>query len=700
MKNFLKLGILIIYICSNINGQNNLTEQDMLVLKEPCDNMMKSYLTNIIDGQFAVRDSLLATLKTRSDWDKWSQTIRDSMMSWTGPLPGRTALNARITGRLERKDYIVEKILFESRPDYYVSANLYLPKNIAGPLPAHLNVIGHAQIGKADERYQRMSVAQVKNGFVVLTIDQLGQGERGMLSSHRIIGTQAFLSGTHLFNYMVWDVIRAIDYLTSRPEVDASKIGMTGSSGGGMMTTYILPFEDRVSIAVPVCNPNTWSYRVHADLATDHEQVFFGAFEGGIDPRGDPLFTHVPKPLLLNTTTDDPLNPPVGVWDLNTWLYKCYSAHGSPEKLSTTMVKAGHDYNREQREITYSWMLRWTGNNITDFFEKEGLLEREEDLWATSGGSVYNEPESIETHKLVLDYLNEHKAEIKVLRTVDEISNHKIEMAGLIETVLNTNFNEVSAKYYQQGNKISEEIKITSYIIEPEPGIVLPGVLMEQGTGRGNNDVILYLHEEGKSAILKDISLVKKILSRGYRIFAVDLRGIGETYPDMSGKFWDFLAGKPIFGQRIRDVLTIVEWLKGEDMNAAEIKLWGTGMGALYGAFSGIFTEDISGFLLERSLLSFESIVQVRNPGYNQEILLPGILKKFDMPQIYQALSPRPVSVINPLLGDKTPASEKDYKVIDQPVANTYVVLSNKDAWRITHMNDEEREEYLLSLFN
>lgn len=700
MKILIKLGILVLCLCNNNYGQNNLTEQDILVLQEPCDTMVKSYLANITDRQFAVRDSILSTLKSRSDWDRWSQTIRDSMLSWTGPLPERTALNARITGRLERKDYIVEKILFESRPDYYVSANLYLPKNINAPLPAHLNVIGHAQIGKADERYQRMSIAQVKNGFVVLTIDQLGQGERGMLSSHRIIGTQAFLSGTHLFNFMVWDVIRAIDYLASRPEVDASKIGMTGSSGGGMMTTYILPFEDRISVAVPACNPNTWSYRVHADLATDHEQVFFGAFESSIDPRGDPLFTHVPRPLLLNTTTDDPLNPPGGVWDLNTWLYKCYSAHRSPERLSTTMVKAGHDYNREQREITYSWMLRWIGNNSTNFLEKDGLLEKEEDLWAASGGSVYNEPESIETHKLVLDYLNEHKAEIKVLRTLDEISNHKIEMAALIETVLNTNFDDVSVGYHQQGNKISENIKIASYIIEPEPGILLPGVLMEQGTAIANNDVILYLHEEGKSAILKDICLVKKLLSRGYRIFAVDLRGTGETSPGLSEKFWDFLAGKPIFGQRIRDILTIVEWLKGEDMNAGDIKLWGIGMGALYGAFSGIFTEDISGFLLERSLLSFESIVRVKNPGYNQEILLPGILKKFDMPQIYQALSPRPVSVINPLLGDKTPASEKDYKVIDQPVANTYAVLSNKDAWRITDMNYEAREEYLISLFN
>ena len=192
-------------------------------------------------------------------------------------------MNARITGHLDRGEYIIEKIIFESRPNFPVSANLYLPKNLSSPRPAILNVTGHNNDGKAAEKTQRICIAQVKKGFVSLAIDGLGQGERKIYNvpvgiSHQIIGTQAFISGTHIFNFMVWDAIRAIDYLVSRDEVDAQKIGITGSSGGGMMSTYILPFEDRIYISVPVCNPNTWSYRVHANLATDHEQIFFGAF--------------------------------------------------------------------------------------------------------------------------------------------------------------------------------------------------------------------------------------------------------------------------------------------------------------------------------------------------------------------------------------------------------------------------------------
>ena len=82
--------------------------------------MMRDYLTDLVDRQFSVRDSLLSTLKSADDWDARSQTIRDSVISWTGPLPGRTPVNGRVTGQLDRGEYVVEKIIFESRPGFPV----------------------------------------------------------------------------------------------------------------------------------------------------------------------------------------------------------------------------------------------------------------------------------------------------------------------------------------------------------------------------------------------------------------------------------------------------------------------------------------------------------------------------------------------------------------------------------------------------
>ena len=707
MKRIINIILLSICIYVCLSGQSNLTPGDLMVLKEPANNMMKSYLTQLINKQFQYRDSILSTLKTANDWSMRAETIRNSMASWTGAFPNRTPLNARITGRIEHENYIIEKILFESRPAYLVSANLYLPKNFNFPRPALLNVIGHTPLGKSDERYQKISISLAQKGFVVLTFDGLGQGERIVNdyssygtppgNAHEILGIQAFLSGTHIFNLMVWDAIRAVDYLISRSEVDPEQICITGSSGGGMMSTYILPFDNRIKISVPTCNPNTWNYRVQAGLGTDHEQVFFGAFASGIDPRGDPLFTHVPKPLLLNTTSKDILNPPQGVWELNTWLFKAYSAYGVPEKVSTTMVNAGHDYNKEQREITYSWLIRWTGGKTSDMLENPNIsIEKDSVLWAANDGSVFNESGSVYGHDLILRYLMEHKAHWEVPETAKSLKNFKIKMALLVQKLLNTDLDSNKVKYVFEDKKSIVGLNIQSFVLEPEAGIILPGILLSSATKKSSKlNVVLYLNEKGKSGIIDDIEIVKKMLDMGYYLCAIDLRGIGETNPDMSEKFWSFLAGKPIFGQRVRDILATVQWLK-TTFGAQDIKLWGNGMCALYGAFAGVMTNDISDFIFEKPLISFESIGQVKVPLYNCEVLLPGILDKFDMVQIYQALCPRPVLVINPLLGDKTLAGKIDMEEINGPVSTTYGRMNNLKSWSMQRVSDDEKENVIL----
>lgn len=683
--------VFLIFHVSLVSAQLNFSEKDLTVFDAPVDTMMKAYFTKIIDKQFLFRDSLLSNLRTVEDWNGRKEIIRDSMISWTGPLPERTPLNARITGRLYRNGYIIEKILFESRPKYFVSANLYLPTNVTLPCPAQLNLVGHSQLGKADERYQRMSIAQVRNGFVVMTIDQLGQGERGLLSLHRIAGIQSFTCGTHVFNFMLWDAIRAIDYLTSRTEVDTDRVSVTGSSGGGMMTTYMLPFEDRISVAVPTCNPNTWNHRVHENLGTDHEQVFFGAFESGIDPRGDPLFCHVPKPLMLNTTTDDNLNPVRGVWDLNTWLFKSYSAFNMPENLATTMVKAGHDYNQEQRELTYSWIGRWAGIKRINHFEKDILIEKEEDLWATNEGNVLKEADSRSIHDLVLDFYDKNKANWNEIASSDALLSHKVEMRHLIKRLLNSNFNIEYPAYELKKKKKVGNVWIQHFVVETESGILLPGFFLDSENESSNSNLVLYLSDYGKSSILEDYGIVEDFLQRGNRICAVDLRGIGETSPDLANKFWDFLAGKPIFGQRVKDVLSIVKWLKESEIKSDQVKYWGKGMCSLYGVFAGVLSDAFSGYILEEPLISFESLVLTSIPGYDNEILLPGILKYFDMEQVFQAICPKPILVLNPLSGEKMSANFTERERLNNKVNVTYGKIDKDQSFVIKVQSQTEK---------
>ncbi len=710
MKNKAVLVLLLgsFFLPQKVPCQQLWSPESFTVLDRPADKMMAEYLTAIVDCQFAVRDSLLATLKTAKDWQQRAKIIRDSVRAWTGPLPPRTPLNARVTGRIEREDYAIEKILFQSRPSFRVSANLYLPKYYPAPRPAILNVIGHSSAGKASENVQRRSIAQAKKGFVALTIDGIGQGERrirdyssfGSLPGavHRVVGAQAFLSGTHLFNFMVWDAIRAVDYLCSRAEVDSARIGCTGTSGGGMMTTYILPFEPRITVAVPVCNPNTWSHRVHASLATDHEQVFFGSFEAGIDPRGDPLFTHVPKPLLINATTDDNLNPVRGVWALATWLFKAYSAHGVPEKIQTSMVKAGHGYNKEQREITYAWMIKWLGGDPADYLEGDFPVESEQDLWCTPDGDVYQLSGSLTPHELVEAYLDKHKAGFRAKKSRAELRSYRETLAKEIRHVLRIRQEFGVPAAERKAVRRITGAQLTPVILRPEKGILLPGVWLESNTSSSESPVILFLHEQGKSALAGEEQVVKALLGEGFRIFAFDLRGTGETAPGMEGYFWDFLAGRPVSGQRVMDVLSVMKWLSSQGVPPEKISIWAEGLSAVWAVLASALTEKVSGIILENILISFENVVSTRLPQYNHEILLPGVLTRFDIPHVYQALCPLNITLINPLLGDKSPAGQADIAETFTHVAATYKALGAAGNWSVSReIGGQNRVEFIVS---
>ena len=614
--------VFILIIIPAVFSQIPLSEADFTVLDQPAERMMDDYLTGIAERQFAVRDSLYATFKTAADWNRHAGMIRDSIIAWTGPLPEKTPLNARITGRIDGDDYTIEKVIYESRPGFLVSGNLLLPKKYPGKRPAILNVLGHSPQGKARDRYHTRVLGQVQKGFVAFIIDGIGQGERRIAayealgpqpsSLHKAVGLQAFLGGTHLFNYMVWDAIRAVDYLLSRPEVDPNRIGCTGTSGGGMMTTNILPFESRLSAIVPTCNPNTWVHRIRADLATDHEQVFFGAFDAGIDPRGDPFFTFVPKPILINATTDDNLNPPRGVWALHSWLYKAYAAHGAPEKLHTTMVQAGHNYNREQREHMYAWFLRWLGRNQAGYPEGDFPTHSDEELRCTSTGDVFLEPGAKTPHDLVKAYLAEHTPDWSPIRSPADLQRHQKAIREQILHVLNITSPLPLPAAKLKSSRLIDGGNLKSFILKPETGILLPGVLTEPADKKIDARTILYLHDAGKQQLIQDQKLLNNLLSQGYKIFAVDLRGTGETAPGMEKYFWDFLAGRPVFGQRVSDILACLRWLRQAN---EKIYIWASGVSSLQAAMAAVIDGKVEGLVLEKTLLSerFEELSLISN---------------------------------------------------------------------------------------
>jgi dienelactone hydrolase len=665
-----------------------LTAEDLRVFDSPADTMMRAYLTGKVQRQFAMRDSLLAGMVTAEQWKVQADSIRAKFQRWTGPFPFRNPLDAKVTGVLERRGYRVEKLYFQSRPGFYVSASLYLPSRGEAPFPAVLYAVGHSIGGKAVDYAQPFCIAQARRGIAVLAFDSMGQGERRQEqyhifggspgSVHKTVGFQAFLAGTHVFNLMIWDAIRAIDYLVSREDIDPQRIGITGTSGGGMISTYILPFESRIAAVVPACNPNTWLARTRANLGTDHEQVFFGAFRELVDPRGDPLLCLAPSPLLINATARDNLNPPDGVWALDRWLYRAWAALGAPEKVHTSMVDAAHDYNREQREAAYAWFGRWLGDGVPENLSEGAVeIEQEDSLFSTPTGSVYDLPDSRDPHSLVLEYFQRHRAswdsDLRPERLRPLVAEQLREVTGI-------SHDPGIPAAERIGTRVLDAIELTRVVLHPEKGIVLPALLIAP-VDIEPETVMVYLDSEGKQSLVSSDVAPETFGKQRLALLAVDLRGQGETSPALEGKFWDFLAGDPPPSQKIRDIISVLAWVRAEFPDC-KIHLRAGGVSGLWAAMAVVLDGGrVASLYLTGAPLDFADMVETRLPRYNQELILPGILTRLDMQQVFMALCPVPVWISSPLRADGSRAENSFVQERYRSVTEYYKKNGKDENW-------------------
>src|SRR5690606_891383 len=214
-----------------------------------------------------------------------------------GGLPGtKTPLNARITGRLDREGYRIDALVFESLPGFYVTASLYIPDG-RGPFPAVLGTAGHSAEGRAAEPYQRVWANLARRGVLVLAFDPPGQGERLQYfdpatgasrigvgtPEHSHVGRQCLLTGTSIARYFVWDGVRALDYLLTRPDVDPTRIGVAGNSGGGTQAAWLGALEPRLAAIDSSCYITSWKELWQGSGPQDMEQVLPGFLAEGLD---------------------------------------------------------------------------------------------------------------------------------------------------------------------------------------------------------------------------------------------------------------------------------------------------------------------------------------------------------------------------------------------------------------------------------
>ena len=479
--------------------------------------MLPSYLKSIGEQMLLERQRQVERLSTVEDLAQRKAHFRQRMLNYLGGLPERTPLNARIVGVLEREGYKVEKVVFESQPHFYVTANLYLPKSGSPPYPAVLFPLGHERGAKANPVWQQMLGSLARKGFVALAWDPIGQGERvqfydedlrdskvgNSTTEHTVVGIQCLLAGDHVARYTIWDGIRALDYLLSRAEVDPTRVAVTGNSGGGTHTAYLAALDDRIHVAAPSCYLTSWRLMLQTIGPQDAEQTFPFWLQDGFD-YPDFLYAFAPKPYLILSAIRD-FFPISGARQTYAEAERVYSAIGAKEKLGMFEADDLHGYSKPRRLAAYRWLSRWLKGVEDNEPEQEIEPASAEDLWCTATGQVATSMggETVfSLNKRRLEQLNA-KGRLpleEVRRRVRGMSSFEPAPAPL------------PVRSY--GTIARSDYHIEKLVYESEPGIMIPALLFVPDRANSKKPAALLVDGGGKTAATSQAEqLVKSGLS-------------------------------------------------------------------------------------------------------------------------------------------------------------------------------------------
>ncbi len=652
-----------------------LAADDLTVLPKQVDGvaphaMLHTYLMSKVRDATSRRTAKCVTIKTREQMTAYQRQMRAFFIDQLGGLPKRTPLNARVVGREQRDGYRIEKVIFESQPKHFVTAILYLPE-CKPPYPGVLVPCGHSANGKARDLYQLAPILMAKSGMAALCYDPLDQGERHQLldasgkpiitsstQGHTTAGVGAILVGRNTATYRIWDGIRAIDYLASREEVDAQRIGCTGISGGGTMTSYLMALDDRIQAAAPGCYLTSFLRLLETVGPQDAEQTIHAQIGHGMD-HADYILMRAAKPTLMMTATKDFFDID-GAWTSFRQAKRWYGRLGFAERVDLLEVDSGHGFPSEMRVAAARWMRRWLLKKDDAITEPESQVASDQQLQCTPRGevmlldgarSVYDLNMELEStlarqrkrfwHEHTRDEALAQVREICEIRKLDALPKPSCEKVGSVSR---------------------EGYRIDKLILRPEPGIWLPGLLFvpEQPAGQA----ILYVHANGKSADASPSGKIEELVQQGHIVLAADVRGVGETVP--SGKHsyskylppeWcdstiAYLLGKSLLAMRAEDMLVCARFLAGYEMDGKTrqvhlMSVGSTGPAALHAA--ALEPTLFAKVTLRRSLISWSNVVHTPLAKNQFGNLVHGVLRTYDLPDLSATLPADKLEILEPL---------------------------------------------------
>ena len=610
-------------------------------------DMLQNYYEEKFRRLRAERQARLAAVTTPEearDYVGWARrTVREAFQ-----LPEeRTPLHARVTAMEEEDGVLTEAILFEPRPCYLASALLYRPAGEVadGSLPAVLGLCGHSQNGKSSEVYRTFARTLAKIGFIVLLVDPAGQGERlqfvrtagnrfssgNCTHEHNQLGKMLGLFGDNFANWRVWDAMRALDYLLARPEADASRVGVTGNSGGGTMSTYLWALDERIRMAAPGCYITSFFHNFDNELPVDAEQAIPGLAAAGFE-MADFLIARAPEPCLILGRGNDFFDPRGGR-EAFAQCRNIYDLLGAGDSIRFFVEAGEHGYGPGNRRAMYRFFAALTG-----LCGEGEELSPGTDLPASPDGQVNWIPGSRTLPEFLAGRCGEPAPEPMGVR--DFLRN-----AGIAAP-------ESAPDYKVLRNGRADSKIISIFGLRSEPGIL---AFLHWYDGREWN----ILPEEEKATLIvaardgEEELLAAPRPGDGSRLFSLDVRGFGKSFPLTSDRDSDFFSpygteyfydatglmiDSPLFFGRVRDVLAALAFLRAGGYR--EIRVVGRGVSLLVTAFACCAAPELwDSLVLEGAPASMRELVRKAVYPEPQSYAPRGMLRHFDLAELYAELA-------------------------------------------------------------
>ncbi len=697
------------------------TQNDLNVLTNnwlfysDASNSLYHYLTGEAYKMLKTRAASINQLQNIEEWQKRQADTRQTLWNILGPFPEKTPLNAKITGKVKKDGYKVENLIYESLPEFYVTASLFIPDKLKKPAPAILFCSGHSHAVYRLESYQLPLLNLVKKGFIVLAIDPIGQGERlqyldpvkgesvigSSTKEHSYPSVQVFLMAKSVARYFLWDGIRGIDYLVSRREVDPDRIGVHGLSGGGTQTAYISAMDERVAASAPAGYITSCRRLLESIGVQDGEQNLYHETSSGID-HADFIEVRAPKPTLIMATTRDFFSIQ-GTRETYNELKRVYSIFGKPDNIEITEDDYGHGYTKKNREAMYAFFqkhLRLPGSPVeeeVDFCSAQELQKTSTGQLSTSlGGESVFSLNRMEAEEL-LNRLQDSRANSP--SGLSEIVNSAKKLSGF--TAPDKVQNPVFTGRFQRETYVVEK-----YFVKGEGNYVIPFLLMIPD--RPNNKALIYLHPSGKSVEASEGGEIEWFVKNGFTVLAPDLIGTGEMGPGtfkgdaviggISYNMWftSTIIGRSIVGIRTGDVIRL-RILLTKRSEISEIYGLARKEMAPVMLYAAAFDTDITRIALIEPYSSYQSLVMNRfyYPGFVQN-LVPGALTAYDLPDLAACLTPRKLLMAGTTDGN---GERTDQKSIGKDLAIIRTAYQSKNAGGQLIIISPESTEKLYNLF-